>query len=194
MNTRLPTFLALAALTGQATALTVMGMVEGTTADDVRISGFVVSSFGQPVQELLSVTVKNGKFKLEIPASAPNEKAPNEKVQMALIPQNISWTGVIDPVTVSKEAKGAELKFFSYHDVNKNNSRDDNEPLREITLNVGRASLFVEWVNIDVQVTANKGYQAFFKKGWNALLVEVGRTVNVQPFDEDTVVNVKMIR
>lgn len=174
---------------GNAAALNVAGSVEGGASADTRIAGFVVTPFGQPVQEIVSAPVQGGKFKLEIPDPAPISKA-----QTKLTPSNVSWPGVLDPVSVSSEVQSTELKFFIYRDQNSNGQRDDNEALREVTPNIGKANLFIAWVSGDVTVKANKGYQATLKKGWNAFIVDVGKAVKVQPFDEATIVSVRMGR
>lgn len=173
----------------QAAALTVSGTVDGGVNDDTRIGGFIVSAVGQPLQEVVSTTVKDGKFRLEVPADAPTTRG-----QVKLTPQNVSWPGVIDPVSVVGDAQAAELKFFAYRDQNGNAQRDDGEPLRELSPNVGKASLFIAWVSADVTVKANKGYEATLKRGWNAFIVDVGKAVKVQPFQDATVVTVRMGR
>ncbi|UBV43805.1 hypothetical protein LAJ19_06215 [Deinococcus taeanensis] len=174
---------------GQAGALTVAGSVEGSVPPDLRVAGVVVSPFGQVIQEVASVPVTQGRFTLELPSAAPSARA-----QAVLTPQNVTWPGVIDPVQVSAQAQVAELKFFTYRDVNNNGRRDENEALREVTAQVRGASLFVVWVNTDVTVTASKGFQAPLRRGWNAFLLDVGRVVKVQPFADSTVVTVRVGR
>ena len=181
MNTRLLP-LAAALLTGAGGALTVTGSVVGSPAPDMRVSGWAVSPSGQPVQEIVSVPVNAGRFRLEIPTPPPSARA-----QTAITSQNISWPGVLDPVTVSGAAQTAELKFFTYRDANKNGQHDEGETLREVTPDAGRGSLFVVWVNTDVTVKANRGYAANLKRGWNAFVVEVGKAIKVAPFVEGQV-------
>ncbi|GHF30459.1 hypothetical protein HNQ07_000719 [Deinococcus metalli] len=181
-------FLVLALAAGQGVALTVAGTAEGA-GPDTRIAGFLVSPFGQPLQEIVSVPVENGRFRLEIPTTVPSARA-----QVSLTPQNVSWPGVIDPITVSSPVQAAELKFFAYRDQNSNGHRDDQEALREVPPMSSNATLFVTWVSGDVTVTASRGYQATLKRGWNAFLVEVGRAVAVQPFSDNEVVSVRLRR
>ena len=173
---------------GHGAALTVAGTVDGA-GTDVRIAGFVVSAYGQPIQELVSVPVRGGRFSLEIPTTVPPTRA-----QVSLTPRNVTWPGVIDPVSVSVPVQAAELKFFSYRDVNANGHRDETEPMREAPPTSGTATLFVTWVSGDVTVTASKGYSATLVRGWNAFLVEVGRAVAVLPFGDDQVVRVRVGR
>ncbi|MFC4425516.1 hypothetical protein [Deinococcus navajonensis] len=180
-------FLMLGLLATQAPALTVAGTVDGTASADTRVSGWVVSPYGQPVQEIVSVPVQNGRFSLEVPTAAPTARA-----QVALTPQNVSWPGVIDPVSVSGQVQVAELRFFTYRDQNNNGRRDEAEPLREVSAQAGRATLFIAWVNGDATVKANKGYVADLKRGWNAFLVEVGRAVSLKPFAADIGVTVRL--
>lgn len=188
MNRRVLSPLLLSLALGQAAALTVTGTVEGA-GPDTRISGFVVSAYGQPLQEVVSVPVDAGRFRLEVPATAPTARA-----QVNLTPQNVSWPGVIDPVAVSAPTQAAELKFFAYRDENRNGRQDEGEALREVAPSVGKANLFIVWVNADVKVTANKGYEATLKRGWNAFIVDVGRAVKVTPFSDDRAVTVRMGR
>uniref|UniRef100_UPI002869AF5D hypothetical protein n=1 Tax=Deinococcus sp. TaxID=47478 RepID=UPI002869AF5D len=136
---------------GQAMALTVTGTAEGV-GPDMRIGGFVVTPYGQPLQEAVSVPIRDGRFQLSVPETIPPTRA-----QVSLTPQNVSWPGVIDPVTVSSAVQSAELKFFAYRDQNTNGHRDDSEALREVPPAVGNATLFVTWVSGDVWVTASKG-------------------------------------
>lgn len=179
----------LALVFGHASAITVSGTVNGTLTSDTRIGGFTVTPFGQPVDEVGSVTVSGDKFRIELPSAAPSAKA-----QVKLTAQNVSWPGVLDPVTVSSGVQAAELKLFSYRDLNGNARRDDSEPVREVVPNVGKATLFMAWVSGDVTVRANKGYEATLKSGWNAFIVDVGKAVKVQPFQDGTVVNVRLGR
>ncbi|EYB67709.1 hypothetical protein DEIPH_ctg033orf0139 [Deinococcus phoenicis] len=171
--------LAAALFAGSGSALTVTGSVAGSVPADTRLSGWAVSASGQPVQELVSVPVSGGQFRLDLPAAAPSPRA-----QTALTAQNVSWPGVLDPVVVSGTAQASELKFFTYRDVNRSGQHDDGEALREVTLNVGGGSLFIAWVSADVTVKASRGYETVLKRGWNAFAVEVGRTVKAAPFVE----------
>src|SRR6478672_11610408 len=138
----LPVLLALAA--GHGAALTVAGTADGV-GPDTRIGGFVVTPYGQPLQEFVSVPVQNGRFQLQVPETVPPARA-----QVNLTPQNISWPGVIDPVTVSTPVQAAELKFFAYRDQNANGHYDDGETMREVPPTAGSATLFVTWVSGDV--------------------------------------------
>ncbi|MFC4636793.1 hypothetical protein [Deinococcus hohokamensis] len=187
MKKRSVLFLMLGLLATQAPALTVAGTVDGSVSPDTRVSGWVVSPFGQPVQELVSVPVQGGRFSLEIPTTAPTARA-----QVALTPQNVSWPGVIDPVSVTGQVQAAELRFFTYRDQNNNGRRDEAEALREVTPQAGRTVLFIAWVNGDATVKANKGYVAELKRGWNAYLVDVGRAVSLKPFSADIAVTVRL--
>ncbi|MBZ9711904.1 hypothetical protein [Deinococcus multiflagellatus] len=176
-------------LAAQASALTIQGTVEGAASSDLRVAAVVVNPFGQAVQEVSSVPVDGGRFRLELPTTAPTARA-----QVTLTPQNVNWPGVIDPIQVSSQAQVAELKFFTYRDLNNNGRRDENEALRDVQPETDRGTLFVAWVNTDVTVKANRGYEAAFKRGWNAFLVDVGRAVKVQPFADATVVTVRLAR
>jgi hypothetical protein len=187
MKTRFLALL-LGAAVSPAAALTVSGTVEGN-AGGSRIGAFAVTPFGQTVQEVVSAPITAGQFRLEVPGGAPAARA-----QAPLSPQNVSWPGVIDPVQVSAAAQVAELRLFVYADANGNGHRDEGEGLREVTPMLGNSALFITWVSGDVTVTAGKGYRAELRKGWNAFVVDVGRTVRVQPFDEDRAVNVRMGR
>lgn len=181
MQKRLLPLLALLCL-GTGYALTVTGNVTGRPAADTRVSGWAVSASGQPVQELVSAPVQGGQFRLALPAAAPSARS-----QELLAPQSVTWPGVLDPVSVSGSALAAELRFFVYRDANRNGERDEGEPLREVTLNAGRGTLCAVWVSADVTVRAGRGYEAALKRGWNALVVEVGRTVRVTPVSGDEV-------
>ncbi len=189
MNVRLFLCLALGLSVAQASALTVTGTVQGTPGPDVRLAGFAVTPFGQPVQELVSSSLEGGRFRFDLPVGPPPARA-----QAVLSSQNVSWPGVIDPVQVSAAVQTGELKLFVYRDQNGNARHDDSEALREVSAMVGRSSLFIPWASADVTVSANKGYQATLKKGWNAFLVDVGRTVNVQPFADGAAVTLSLQR
>lgn len=169
--------LALLALVVQASAATLTGTVAGGATADTRISAWVVTPFGQPVQELVSASVKDGRFSLALPDTVPPARA------QAPINDQISWPGLIDFGKASTNAQAAEMKFFVYQDTNGNGSRDDNEPLREVRLNAGKGDVFIVWASADVTVTASKGYLANLKKGWNLLSVDVRKDVSVKPLD-----------
>ncbi|MFB9992331.1 hypothetical protein ACFFLM_10185 [Deinococcus oregonensis] len=176
-------------LLASASAEGIAGTVTGSVAEGTRVSGWAVTPSGQAVQEIVSVPITGGKFRLELPTVAPSARA-----QTTLSAQNVSWPGVIDPVTVSAPVQTAELKFFTYRDTNRSGQRDDNEPLNEVTLNAGNSSVFVAWVGTDVTVKANRGYEASLKRGWNTFLVDVGRAVKVSPFAETTQVSLTLGR
>lgn len=178
----------LALMAGQGAALRVAGTAEGAGPAS-RIGAFAVTPYGQPVQEMASASVEAGRFRLEVPAGPPSDRA-----QTSLTPRTVSWPGVIDPVVVSGEAQTSELKFFAYRDVNDSGRHDAAELLREVTPHVGKSTLFVVWVNTEVTVRAGKGYEATLKRGWNAFVVDVGRGVRVQPFTEDRFVHVRLSR
>jgi len=179
----------LTSASAQSIAGTVTGTVTGNAAEGTRISGWAVTPSGQAVQEIVSVPINGGKFRLELPTIAPSARA-----QTTLSAQNVSWPGVIDPVTVSASVQTAELKFFTYRDTNRNGVRDDNEPLNEVTLNSGSSSMFVAWVGTDVTVKANRGYEASLKRGWNIFLVDVGRAVKVSPYADTAQVTLNLGR
>lgn len=189
MKRRCLFLLALSLLAAPASALTLTGTVQGSVAPQTRVGGFAVTPFGQPVLELVSAPVAAGQFQLDLPVAAPPARA-----QATLSSQNVAWPGVIDPVQVSAAAQAGELKLFVYRDQNGNARHDDGEALREVTPLVGKATLFLPWVSADVTVSADKGYQAALKKGWNALLVEVGRAVTVRPLPESAAVTVSVRR
>lgn len=189
MKTRLLLPLVTSLLAGSAAALTVAGTVDGGVPPNTRLGAWVVTPFGQPVEEVVGVPVRAERFSLDLPTTAPGGKA-----LAPLTPQNVTWPGVIDPVAVTGQAQVAELKFFTYVDTNNNGRRDSNEAMREVSPTAGRATLFVVWVSGDVTVKANKGYVAGLKSGWNALLVDVGRAVNVQPYRADISLTVRMTK
>ena len=180
MRPRLPALLLLpiaaALLAPAAGALTVSGRVAGSVSPETRVGAWAVSASGQPVQELASVAVTGGRFRLDLPAAAPPARA-----QTPLSAQNVAWPGVLDPVSVSAPAQATELKFFTYRDVNRSGARDEGEPLAEAAATTPRGTLFVVWVSADVTVKANRGYEAALRRGWNALLVEVARAVRTLP-------------
>ncbi|WP_034384090.1 hypothetical protein [Deinococcus sp. YIM 77859] len=182
MHKRLLPLLALLLL-GRGHALTVTGNVTGSVPAEARVGAWAVSASGQPVQELLSAPVQSGgEFRLNLPTAPPSPR-----VQVPLTAQNVAWPGVLDPVTVSGSALATELRLFIYRDANRNGQRDEGEPLREVTPNAGRGTLLTVWVSADVTVRAGRGYEATLKRGWNALVVEVGRAVRVTPVTGDAV-------
>ncbi|WP_216329622.1 hypothetical protein [Deinococcus aestuarii] len=179
--------LAAALLAPPAGALTVTGSVAGSALPETRVGVWAVSASGQPVQEVASVPVTaGGRFRLGLPDTVPAPRA-----QTPLSAQNVAWPGVLDPVSVSAPAQAAELKFFTYRDVNRNGTRDESEELNEATANLGRGTLFVVWVGSDVTVKANRGYEAALKRGWNALVVEVARAVKVTPYADGAEVTLR---
>lgn len=171
------------ALLGSSHALTLAGTVTGNFAPQTRISAWVVSSAGQPVQELASSALQGGKFSLQIPADAPPAK-----LQKSLNAQSLVWPGMVAPVSISGAAQVAEVKFYTYKDANANAVRDSTEALQEELLNVGRNSLFIVWSSGPLTVQANKGYNAKLLTGWNALSIEVGKTVTVNSLKDGAAV------
>jgi len=179
---KLALFLAAGFLTGSGHALTVRGTVSGAVVPDLRVSAWVVTAAGQPVQELVSVPVDAQAFHLEIPPAPPTFRS-----QATLTAQNVAWPGLLEPIQVTGEARTAELRFFVYRDLNASGQHDGGERLREVTPRTEKGTLFVAWASSEVAVQGARGYFASFKQGWNAWVIEVGRAVKINPFFEEQV-------
>lgn len=185
MKFRLLTALLLSLTTG-ATAQSLSGAIEGTPSADTRLSGWAVKSSGQPAKELVSIPLKAGTFTIALPIEAPaaNLQGP--------VDNRITWPGLVDFDKASAAAQATEMKFFIYRDTNANGERDENEPLKEVRLNVGKGFLFVVWGSNDVNVSGSNGYNAELKKGWNAFTVDVRSTVSVKPLDPKTTLQINI--
>lgn len=168
-----------------AGALSVSGAVVGSAPADTRLSAWVVTPFGQPVQPLADTALTGNTFRLNVPDTAPQERL------RAPVDERTAWPGLVDFAGASVQARAAELKFFTYRDANANGKRDEAEPLREVRLNAGKGELFVVWATPDVTVRGGGGYEAALKTGWNALIVEVRRPVRITPYtDQPLQINV----
>ena len=150
-------------LVAQASATSIAGSVQGNTPTDLRVSAFAVTSFGQPVAELVSAPVSGKAFKLDLPDGAPPARA------QVPVDNRVSWPGLIDFQKASADAQAAELKLFIYRDVNGDGKWQDAEALKEVRAQVGKAELFVVWASAPVTVTASRNYTADLKKGWNVI-------------------------
>ncbi|MFC4453177.1 hypothetical protein [Deinococcus sonorensis] len=168
--------LLLAATTSGAAALSVSGTVTGSPPPQARVAGFVLDPAGQPGAEVVSVPVQDGRFSLDLP-----DVAPPGRYLSSLRPDAIAWPGVLEPITVSGEASIADLRLYVYADRNGNGRYDSGEGLQEAVPVVGRATLVLSWASTDARVNAARGFSATLGRGWNGLLVEVGRTVKVAP-------------
>lgn len=167
-------------LAAQAAAISVSGAVQGSVSADLRLSAWAVTAFGQPVEELASAPIKDGKFTLNIPDDAPPARA------QVPVDNRISWPGLIDFSKSSAPAQAAELKLFVYRDTNRDGVRQDNEALREVRVQAGKGELFIVWASAPVTVTASRNYQADLKKGWNVFQVNVRGAVSVKDLDSKT--------
>lgn len=175
MNAFFPSLLALAVL-AQAGAIGISGAVVGTPAPDTRLGAWVVSAFGEPQGQVADSSLSNATFKLEVPATPPQDK------WLAPVGNDLTWPGLVDFAGASVPARAAELRFFTYRDSNGNSKRDETEPLREVRLNGGKSDLFVVWLSAATSVKGGGGYQADLQAGWNVMLVEVRKTVRVAPY------------
>lgn len=166
-----------ALLLSAAQALTLSGSVSGNPPAGARLGAWLVNAAGAPVSEFSSAPLSGPTFKLDLPDNPPSTRG-----QFVLRRENIAWSGVLDPVTVSVGAVAAELKFFVYPDANANGRRDEDEELTEVSPQVGKAGLLVVWVSDDTKVNAARGFEANLSKGWNVLSVELSKSsVKVAP-------------
>lgn len=163
-------FATAALLLSAAQAVTLSGSVSGNLPAGTRLGAWLVNASGAPVSEYASTPLSGNSFRLDLPDSAPGTRG-----QYVLRRENIAWSGVLDPVTVSVDAVAAELKFYVYPDANANGRRDEGEELTEVNPQAGRAGLLVVWVSDDTRVNAARGFEANLKKGWNVLSVELGK-------------------
>ncbi|SEI62322.1 hypothetical protein SAMN04488058_101164 [Deinococcus reticulitermitis] len=152
------------------------GAVVGNVAPETRLSAWVVTPFGQPVQLLAETALAGDTFRLTLPDTAPQDRL------RVPVDERTAWPGLVDFAGASVQARAAELKFFTYRDANGNGKRDEAEPLREVRLNAGKGELFMVWATPDVSVRGGGGYEANLKSGWNALVVEVRRPVRIAPY------------
>lgn len=164
----------------QGAAISVGGTVLGDVPPGTRLSAWVVTPFGQPVQLLADAPLGGDTFRLTLPDAAPQERL------RAPVDERTAWPGLVDFAGASVQARAAELKFFTYRDANANSRRDEAEPLREVRLNAGKGELFVVWATPDVSVRGGGGYEANLNTGWNALIVEVRRPVRIAPYAGQT--------
>ncbi|MFC6590766.1 hypothetical protein ACFP81_01090 [Deinococcus lacus] len=174
MNRCWATVLALAL--SQAGALTITASVTGEVPQGTRVGFWTVNPAGQALEEVVSAPLTGRELRLALPA----QLSPGRSLQ-PLTPQNVTWRGVLEPVSLSAQASAAELKLFAFADSNLNGVRDPSEALREVGLVSGREPLFLVWTDRAVTVSAAQGYRADLIPGWNALLVAVGRSVVVTP-------------
>ncbi|WP_425148105.1 hypothetical protein [Deinococcus sp.] len=187
---KIPLALLVAALiSGTAGALSVSGTVTGNVPAAARVGGFVTSSTGTPLAELVSVPVTGGKFSLEVPSVTPPVGG-----LAVLRADTVYWPGVLEPVNVSGQATSADLHFYVYADGNGNGRRDDNETLLEAVPFVGKSALVVSYASGPVTVTAARGFAATLGAGWNGLLIEVGKAVKVTQSSNVTGANLNVER
>lgn len=182
------TFLALIPLlfAAHAAAISIAGSVQGSAPADLRLSAWAVTPFGQPVAELVSVPLKGNTFTLPIPDDAPPART------QVPVDNRLSWPGLIDFEKASAPAQSAELKLFTYRDLNGDGKRQDNEPLREVRAQAGKGELFMVWSSTPVTVTASRNYRAELHKGWNVLQVNVRGAVSVAPLDAKSAITVNL--
>ncbi|WP_135227645.1 hypothetical protein [Deinococcus fonticola] len=173
-------------LAASASAISIAGSVQGSAPADLRVSAWAVTAFGQPVAELVSAPVNGKTFQLVLPESAPPARA------LVPVDNRLSWPGLIDFGKATASAQAAELKLFTYRDVNGDGKRQENEPLKEVRAQVGKGELFVVWASAPVTVTASRNYSADLNKGWNVMMVEVRGAVVVKPVDAKTSISLNI--
>lgn len=179
-------------LLGAASAVTLTGQGTGGggAAAGQRLSAWLVTPFGQPVQSLADTALGAGDFSLILPEEAPPARL------LTPVDNRVSWPGLVDFVGSSAPASAAEVKFFVYRDANANGKRDEGEALREVRLGTGgsgsagkagegrgggKGELFVIWASAATTVRGSGGYLAELRSGWNLLSVEVRNPVRVTP-------------
>lgn len=163
-----------------ASAIEIGGKVAGQIEPQTRMAGFSVNAFGKPVAEMFSVPLQGERFKVTLPSSAP------DKPSLVDIDKRLAWPGLIFK-KASVPAQAAEMKVFTYVDVNKNQKHDENELLNEIRLKTGQAQLFIVWASAAVVVEGESGYQAKLNKGWNVLTIQVSDPIQIKALTDDPV-------
>jgi hypothetical protein len=170
-------------LLGNASALTLEGKTLDGWPKNARLGIFTVLPSGKTTLELGSVALENEIFSLELSKITPNEKS-FEKSLNSLLPESITWAGVVGMVKLSSTPKAVELKLMVYSDTNNNNKRDEDETPLEPVLQLGRANLILFYVDSAVQIQADKGFNINLVKGFNAITIESGRVVKGTVLDK----------
>lgn len=150
-----------------------------TNNTSTRLAVWLVSPFGQPVQELASAPLSVS-FKLFLPKTAPTPR------QQVPLNDRVTWPALLFE-KASAPAKVAEARFFSYIDSNKSGKHEADEALKEVSLQAASGEVFVVWSSANTVVTGSKGYLAPLEKGWNVLTVDIKKDVSVSKVAEQTI-------
>jgi hypothetical protein len=157
---------------GSAHALTLEGKTQDSWGKNAKLGIFTVLPSGKTALELSSVALNTENFALELSKTIPNEKSLNP-----LLPESITWAGVVGMVKLSGAVKIIELKLMVYTDTNNNGKHDDDETLLEPVIQLGRANLILLYADSAVQIEADKGFSIKLNKGYNAITIESGKIV-----------------
>lgn len=160
------------ALSSTAGALTLNGSVVGELPSASRVGAWTVSTSGAPINEIASAALNGARFSLRLPEAAPSGRA-----LWPLMADHLAWPGVTGDVTVAPAGQGGEAKLFVYGDANGNGRRDEGEAMSEATVQAGKANVVVVYSERDTTISASRGLQVKLATGWNAVLVEPGRTL-----------------
>ena len=159
-------------LAAAAQALSVSGSIAGEAPAQARVSAWLVDSAGRPLTETTSTAVNNGHFTLQLP-----DKPPLGRAVWTLNADNLSWPGVTGNITAPTGVNTGETRLFMYVDANNNGRRDEGEALQEGTAKLGKAVLAFIFVDRKATVRAARGFDVNLQTGWNALSVELGKSL-----------------
>lgn len=155
-----------------AAPVSLSGSVTGDLPSAPRVTAWTVNVSGAPIAELAGTGVEGGKFTLALPETAPPARA-----TFALLADNLTWPGVTGGASVTPGVRAAEVRLFVYGDANGNGRRDDGEALLEANTQAGRASVLLVYVDRDTSVRGERGLNVALVSGWNAVSIELGKTL-----------------
>lgn len=160
-----------------AAGLGISGFVKfsGAAPTGVRVALFTVDRVGRPLQEIASAAAgSDGSFSLQAPAAPPASPS-----RQTLTSDGLSWPGIVGNVTFTGTPRVVLAKLGAYLDLDGSKSFTPADTLLDSTVTRDvPGGVIVLWADARFLAAAGRGFQATFEPGWNAVVVEAGKTVS----------------
>lgn len=141
----------------------------------LRVGVFLTDRSGNPAREVGSSAANAGTFSVQIPDAAPSASA--------LVPvtsDNLDWPGLVGKITVTGQARIEGAVLRAYQDTDRSGSSNPGEALLETVVTRARGNLALVYSDARFRVQGDKGFDVTVEPGWNAIAIELGRTIEAK--------------
>jgi hypothetical protein len=160
-----------------AAPMQVQGSVktQGNPASNLRVGAMLTDRNNRPTAELASSAIVGGNFNLSVP-----DNNPAANTVLSLAPETLDWPGLVGKVSLSNPVRVARVVFRAYTDADGSKSFTPGDTLLETFVTRGRGGIVMTWADTRCRVQAERGFDLTLEPGWNLLVIELGRTIEIR--------------